>query len=116
MVGHEGATSTYSRSSTPALVTALLRGIESGLPEAPDTEDPRDGEDQVYRAMAIAQHYLRPPTQNLEFFAKTLMAGETHGCEPYIGVSNVKVVLGTPLYVALVAPYPKDDHWGIIPD
>jgi len=116
VMGHEGATSTYSRSCTPALVTALVHGIESGLPEPPPTEDPRAGEDEVYRAMAIAQHYLRPPTQDLEFFAKTLMVGETHGCELYIGVPNVRVVLGTPLYVALVAPYPEDDHWGIIPD
>jgi hypothetical protein len=116
VMGHEGATSTYSRSCTPALVTALLRGIESGLPQPPDTEDPRHGEDEVYRAMAIAQHYLRPPTQNLEFFANTLMVGETHACELYIGVPTVKVVLGTPLYVALIPPYPKDDHWGLIPD
>jgi len=116
VMGHEGATSTYSRSCTPALVTALLRGIESGLAEPPASEDPREGEDEVYKAIAIAQHYLRPPTQNLEFFAKTLMAGATHGCRPYIGVPEVKVVLGTPLYVAMAAPYPKDAHWGIIPD
>jgi hypothetical protein len=116
VMGHEGATSTYSRSSTPALVTALCRGIESGKPEPPDSDDPRSAEDSVYRAMAIAQHYLRPPTQNLEFFAKRLMSGETCECEQYIGVSDVKAILGTPLYVALAAPYPQDDHWGIIPD
>ena len=116
VMGHEGATSTYSRSCTPALVRALMRGIESGLPEPPPTEDPREGEDEVYRAIAVAQHYLRPPTQNLEFFAKTLMNGETHGCEAYIGIPNVRVVLGTPLFVALAPPYPHDEHFGVIPD
>jgi hypothetical protein len=90
--------------------------MESGLAEPPATEDPSHGEDEVYTAMAIAQHYLRPPTQKLEFFAKTLMAGGTHGCELYIGVPAVKVILGTPLYVSLVEPYPEDNHSGIIPD
>lgn len=116
VMGHEGATGTSSRSSTPALVTALQQGIESGKPELRRRGDPRDEEDDVYTAMAIAQHYLRPPTQNLEFFAKTLMTGSTGGCESYIGISNVTVVLGTPLYVALAAPCPEDRHWGIIPD
>ena len=44
------------------------------------------------------------------------MEGETHACESYLSISNARVVLGTPLYVALAAPYPEDDHWGIIPD
>jgi hypothetical protein len=115
VMGHDGATSTYSRSCTPSLVTALIRGMESGVAEPP-TDDPRHGEDEVYTAMAIAQHYLRPPTQNLEFFAKTLMSGETYGCASYIGVSNIRAILGTPLYVAPAAPYPTDNHWGLIPD
>lgn len=116
VMGHEGATSTYSRSCTPALIRALLCGIESGLPEPPPSEDPRDGEAEVYAAMAIAQHYLRPPTQNLEFFAKTLMVGNAYRCEQYIGIENVTTILGTPLYVALSTPYPDEDHWGLIPD
>jgi hypothetical protein len=116
VMGHEGATSTYSRSSTPALVTALCRGIETGLPELPNSKDPRAAEDEVYKAIAIAQHYLRPPTQNLEFLARVLMTGETCHCEAYIDIPKVKVILGTPLYVALAAPYPTNDHWGIIPD
>jgi hypothetical protein len=115
VIGHEGATSTTSRSSTPALVDALCHGIESGEFEPFHPEEERE-EDQIYRAIAIAQHYLRPPTQNLEFFAKTLMDGTIHGVEQYIGIEETKVILGTPLYVALAAPYPSDDHWGIIPD
>lgn len=115
VIGHEGATSTTSRSSTPALVDALCRGIEPGEFERFYPEEERE-EDQIYRAIAIAQHYLRPPTQNLEFVAKTLMVGNIHGVEQYIGIEETKVILGTPLYVALAAPYPNDDHWGIIPD
>jgi hypothetical protein len=116
VMGNEGAASTHSRSCTPALVTALLRGIETGQPEPPPTEDPRAGEDEVYNAMAIAQHYLRPPSQNLEYFAKTLMVGRALGCEHFIGVPNVRAVLATPLYVALAGPYPNDDYWGVLPD
>jgi len=98
VVGHEGAANTYSRSSTPALVDALYRGIESGQYEPrPYAEDESAEEDRVYRAIAIAQHYLRPPTQSLEFFAKTLMVGKTHDIEQYVGIEDAKVILGTPL-------------------
>src|SRR6266853_1568642 len=55
VIGHEGATSTTSRSSTPALVDALCRGIESGEFERSYLEEERE-EDQIYRAIAIAQH------------------------------------------------------------
>lgn len=115
VLGHEGATSTYSRSSTPELVDALCRGIETGKFERIHPAEERE-ESTIYTAIAIAQHYLRPPTQNLEFFAKTLMEGDITGVEMYIGIDKTKVILGTPLYVALAAPYPNDDHWGIIPD
>ncbi len=115
VIGHEGATSTYSRSSTPALVDALSRGIETGEFDRVYPKEERE-EDGIYRAIAIAQHYLRPPTQNLEFLAKTLMVGDIIGVEQYIGIDKTKVILGTPLYVALAAPFPNEDHWGIIPD
>lgn len=116
VLGHEGATSTYSRSSTPELVDALCRGIESGQYEPPPWDDERETEGRVYRAIAMAQHYLRPPTQNLEFFAKTLMVGKTYGVEQYIGIEDAKVILGTPLFVALAAPFPSDEHSGTIPE
>jgi hypothetical protein len=119
VVGHEGATSTHSRSVTPALVKALLRGLEFPIAEIadmPEWWDKRAEEDEVYQAIALAQHYLRPPTQNLEFFAKTLMVGETHRSEQYIDIPKATVILGTPLYVALSAPVPDGNHWGIIPD
>jgi hypothetical protein len=116
VIGHEGATSTYSRSATPELVDALNRGIETGQYEPKPWDEKKEAEYRVYRAIAIAQHYLRPPTQNLEFFARTLMTGKTYNAKQYIGIEDATVILGTPLYVALSAPYPNDDHWGIIPD
>lgn len=116
VVGHNGATSTYSRSVTPALVRALLDGLEYPVPARPEWWDKRAEEDEVYTAVAVAQHYLRPPTQNLEFFGKTLMTGEAHGCEHFIGIPKANVILATPLYVAMAAPLPEDDHWGTIPD
>jgi hypothetical protein len=115
VVGHEGATSTYSRSSTRALVDALLVGIEDGQFERRYPREEHE-EDEIFRAIAIAQHYLRPPTQNMEFFAKTILTGSIYGVEQYIGIKETKVILATPLYVALAAPEPEDGHWGIIPE
>jgi hypothetical protein len=114
--GCEGATSTHSRSITQVLVETLLRGIEHGVTDLTDDEHDRDVKDDLFRAIAIAQHYLRPPTQQLEFFARTLLHGKTHRAEMYIGVPDVRVILGTPLFVALAHPYPQDTHVGIIPD
>lgn len=99
VVGHEGATSTWSRSSTPTLARWLLSGLQKG--KRPQTwDDPKSDEDEVFRAMAVAQYYLRPPTQTLEFVAKTIASGEVQGMEPFIGVDKARVLLATPLYVA----------------
>jgi hypothetical protein len=62
--------------------------------------------------VAIALHYLRPPTQELEFLAKTLAVGTTHN-EHLTGVPEAKVVLGTPLYVVLSHPMPDDSRYGL---
>ena len=116
IMGHAGATSTSSLSYTQFLVTALLHGIEYGSAGLPYFEDQQTSETVVCEAIAIAQHNIRPPTQTLEFFAKTLMNGEIHNAERHIGIPKAKVILGTPLYVALVSQYPSSNHWGIIPD
>jgi hypothetical protein len=99
VVGHEGATSTWSRSSTPTLVRWLLSGLQKGR-RPPTWDDPRSEESEVFRAMAVAQYYLRPPTQTVEFVAKTIASGEVQGMEPFIGVDKARVILATPLYVA----------------
>lgn len=99
IIGHEGATSTWSRSSTPTLVRWLLSGLHKGKrPTA--WGDMREEEDEVFRAMAVAQYYLRPPTQKIEFVAKTIATGHVTGMNPFIGVDKARVILATPLYVA----------------
>jgi hypothetical protein len=60
----------------------------------------RAEEDEVFRAMSVAQYYLRPPTQKLEFVAKTIATGQVQGMEHFIGVEKARVILATPLYVA----------------
>ena len=114
VTGHQGASSTYSRSATPVLVKWLLAGIEhGGPPKLPKWHSAFDMHD-LYAAIAIAQHYLKPPTQNLEFVAKTLSVGRVDACEPFIGVSSAKVILGTPLFVAQAPPYlDEENHWGL---
>lgn len=116
VMGHAGATNTSSLSYTKFLVRALLHGIENGSADFPYFEDQRTRHAVLCEAIAIAQHNIQPPTQTLEFFAKTLMTGEIRNAERYIGIPEAKVILGTPLYVALVSRYPSSNHWGIIPD
>jgi hypothetical protein len=70
--------------------------------------------DDLYAAIAIAQHYLRPPTQNLEFVAKTLTIGQVDGCEPFISVASSKAILATPSWVAQSPPYlDEENQWGL---
>jgi hypothetical protein len=122
VLGHEGATSTWSRSSTPTLTRWLLSGLEGGRPtsaqwcEVGDLPSMRDEEDEVFRAMTVAQHYLRPPTQTVEFVAKTLAVGEVIGMEPFIGVKKARAILATPLYVALLKPPNDNPTWGLSED
>lgn len=68
LVGSQGITNTHSRSNTPSLARALLRGLEYPNPELPEWWDLEDEEDRIFSAMAIAQHNFRPPSQLLEFF------------------------------------------------
>jgi len=70
VVGHEGASSTYSRSCTPTLVKWLQEGLSCDRPpEIPLWFGKREEESEVFSSIACAIHYLRPPTQDLEFFA-----------------------------------------------
>lgn len=116
VVGHEGATSTWSRSATPTLTRWLLSGLHKGerpKPYIPFGGFPREEEDEVYVAIALALHYLRPPTQQVEFVAKTIAVGEIRGVESYIGVDSVKAVLATPLYVAQGELFNDNQLWGL---
>ena len=116
VMGHAGATNTTSLSYTQFLVKALLSGIEYGSAQLAYFEDQRTSDAVICEAIAIAQHNIHPPTQTLEFFARTLMTSEIHNAERWIGISRANVLLATPLYVALVTHYPSSDHWGMIPD
>jgi hypothetical protein len=99
--GHSGATGTWSRSSTPTLTRWLLSGLHSGkAPKDSYCVNIREEENEVFRAMAVAQYYLRPPTQKVEFLAKTIAIGEVRGMESFINVEKAKAILATPLYVA----------------
>src|SRR5258705_6197289 len=82
VVGHDGATGTHSRSNAAAIVRWMLAGI--GGNNAPDFAawGDMDGElQEVLEGVAIALHYLRPPTQDLQFFAKVLLMGTIHRLE-----------------------------------
>lgn len=116
VMGHEGASGTSSLSYTQKLVSVLLHGLEHGAAPPPLYEDRAVEESVIYSAVAIAQHRIRPPTQSLEFVAKTLMVGKAHSVERYIGIASTRVIIGTPLYVALVSPVGQGGHWGMIPD
>lgn len=114
VIGWEGATSTWSRSATPTIVHWLMAGLQQDAPPKSLLsweEEIEEGE--LFAAMAIALHHLKPPTQDMEFLAKTLKTGTVRGYESFIGVPSARVILGTPLYVAQAHPLPDDNRWGL---
>jgi hypothetical protein len=112
VIGHEGASSTYSRSTSRAIVRWVLAGL---VDEEPISlwDDPEAERQQVLAGVGIALHYLRPPTQKLRFLAKTLLAGRILGHEHMTGFSNARGLLGTPLYVSMVDPPKDESRWGL---
>jgi|GEM_PF-2796404 len=117
VVGHEGATSTWSRSSTPTLVKWLLSGLQKGK-RPPIWDDPRSEENEVFTAMAVAQYYLRPPTQTAEFIAKVITTGYVERLDHFIGTKKARVILATPLYVAStdlsqIQGFREVSNWGL---
>lgn len=114
VVGNEGATNTYSRSSTDTIVKWLYSGLTTGSPPSiPAWRDMHEEDGELSTAIAVALHYLKPPTQDLEFLAKTLWSGTVYGHEQFIGVREAKVVLGTPLYVVLRHHSPDELKFGL---
>ena len=114
--GYQGIGGTTSRSHTRAIVDFLFDGLDSGeIPKWPG-ELQRDREAEVYTAMAVAQHYLKPPTQELEFLAKTLSVGHAYGVDHMIGIADAHAVLATPIYVAHTKRPQDSNHWGLIPE
>ena len=112
--GHEGASSTYSRSTTPTIVRWLMAGIhDDAPPNLPKVWGWDYEKQELNAAIGIALHYLRPPTQDLQFLAKTLHVDTLHGHEHMTGVPSTKVILGTPLYVVQAHPTPEPATWGL---
>lgn len=101
VIGFEGASSTGSRSSTPYIVNHLLKGL--GI----DSDGWRayDDDQHALEAVTIATYKLKGPKQNLEFVAKTLLEGESRS-SIFTNDKWVHCVLGTPIYVELLPPFP----------
>ncbi len=108
VIGNVGASATGSRSVTPYLVAHLLDGLGMSLQGwRADGRHNDDDDHDTYSAIALATDHLKGPEQNLEFYAKTLLRGEFS--DPYCrGEGMTRVLLGSPLYVALASPYPAD--------
>lgn len=115
VVGYQGATSAEPRSYGPVIVRWLLAGLEDRQPEARWWDNHTAEEYAVFGGMASALHSLRPPTQEIEFVAKTLLTGTIRGHEHFLGVPEAKAILGTPLYAVAAYARPDADHWGLDP-
>jgi hypothetical protein len=105
VIGVYGASATGSRSVTPSLVGQLLDGLNKSR-EGWRTCPKFEGDDNydTYVAIGLATDKLNGPEQNMEFYAKTLLTGEfKHKQE-----KMTKVLLASPLYVALTHPLADD--------
>jgi len=97
VIGNSGATNAHSHSWTPM----LMRSIEEDLKfderkqQSPDRAEVEAGGDRSLQAVELATTEIKGPTQPLEFIAKRLLYGRGYS-------KKKKVLLGTPLYVALL--------------
>lgn len=92
VIGNTGPSSTHSHSITPMLIGYLKANLEPGggedLPGRMDTEP--------LWAVSLATEQMKGPEQRLEFLAKRLLYGRPPGSN-----SGQKILLATPLYVAM---------------
>jgi hypothetical protein len=105
VVGQVGASNPHSHSATPALCTILAQELGMELSESTESwlqgMQPRRGRDLnrlALRAVALASSQMDGPIQRIEFVARKLLDGS---CSHNDG-SNRLVVLGSPIYAALV--------------
>jgi len=104
VIGNAGASATGSRSVTPYLVAHLLDGLSMPVEGwRVDHKHKGDHDYDTYEAISLVTYNLKGPEQNLEFCAKTLLLGQFGNSQ-----TGQKVLLGSPLYVALASPYPDD--------
>lgn len=102
-----GSASQPDRLLSPSLMPSLLRGLSADPEIAALFDDRAEGADaheadrNALRAVHLANTLLSGPLQNAEFVAKRLL----HGPSPYPEHDprdGMSVLLGSPLYVALV--------------
>jgi len=99
VIGNQGTSSSHSHSATPYMMEYLDAqfGEGSGFPRLSDKESDRG----VLMAVQLATTQMEGPEQKLEFVAKRL----AQGFSPYPdrdAKQGMKVLLGTPIYVALI--------------
>ena len=98
VIGYEGATKTASFSGAPELVNWLIRDLYR---DDPSNKDFLSSDDyMLFYGIDTALRNLGPPTQQLEFLAKTL-------------TFRAKFILGTPIYVQQTHPLPEQDINGL---
>ena len=109
--GCYGLTSTGSRSVTSALVHFLRGGIDEGCVSTRlrPWSEPHDEDQELCEAMALANYYLRGPSQSLEFVAKVLWRGREHMRVRPFTDGYGQAILATPLYVAQTEIMLEDD-------
>lgn len=114
VVGMNGASNTYSRSNTRVITRWLVSGLrQDAPPELPGWWD-MDGEySDLVGAAGIALHYLKPPTQNLQFVARTLFEGTGSAIKHFVGVERARVIIGTPLWVTELSPINEPNRYGL---
>ncbi|MGA3205505.1 MAG: SAVMC3_10250 family protein, partial [Bryobacteraceae bacterium] len=106
--GMYGLGSTSSRSVTPVLVNFLLCGLRDGERQPDYLDADRSEMEHTYEAMALANHYLRGPVQNLEFVAKLICRDQNCKLRPWRSERG-DGILATPLYVSQIDPMEEDD-------
>jgi hypothetical protein len=105
VIGNAGASATGSRSVAPYLVAHLLDGLDMSREGWRFNPTCSDDDSDTYHAISLATDHLKGQEQNLEFYAKLLLQGELWDSKRQ---ETIRVLLGTPLYVAMAHPYPAD--------
>ncbi|MEV6242452.1 SAVMC3_10250 family protein [Lentzea sp. NPDC051838] len=96
-----GAAHAEPRPPSPSLLPVLLDLIDDGAQDAGENQDHDQTDAAALASVHRANSRLRGPVQNVEFLAKRLLSGPS----PYPeldGRDDMRVLLGSPLYVALV--------------
>lgn len=100
VIGDSGSAYPHSHSVTPNLIARLTKELGESISMGDLTGSATAPRDVSLRAVHLATTQMHGPSQELEFVAKRLM----YGPSPYPSRDkngDMKVLLGTPLYVAM---------------